>query len=235
MGSTDEELRKIYDDIYRHHTDVWLDQGRSIDFQAYFADLVRRSDPQCVLEIGCGEGALLTALPGVRKFGIDPSIHALLRARNRGSAELALARCEQLPFPSEFFDVAVAVGVMEHFELADAALAEIRRVLTPGGRYIALIQTDLSRSERVALKLRQYVWPRPRPLALMRWVAKWLEKQFRHPIVQPLRKSYTVSSAKECLERNGLRVMQVITRKNQPSAPLSGAHVVILISGKEAH
>src|SRR5256885_7377662 len=59
------------------------------------------------------------------------------------------------PFPHECFDLVVAVGVMEHFEEPDVATAEIRRVLKPRGRYIALIQTDMTRIERLAVKARE--------------------------------------------------------------------------------
>jgi 2-polyprenyl-3-methyl-5-hydroxy-6-metoxy-1,4-benzoquinol methylase len=120
-GSSDQMLRDIYDDIYSHHTDVWVDQGRADSFQEYIADLVRALPHGRLLEIGCGEGILLAALPGTRKYGIDPSMHALQRARRRSIGEYAVARCEQLPFPSSAFDVAIAVGVMEHFENVDAA------------------------------------------------------------------------------------------------------------------
>jgi SAM-dependent methyltransferase len=221
-------VRELYDDIYRHHEDVWVDQGRSEPFLRYLCDLAASYSRASVLEIGCGEGAQLALLTGSRKFGIDLSVHALVRARKRSSAACAVARAEELPFPAESIDLVVGVGVMEHFESPDAASAEIRRVLTPAGHYIALIHTDMTRSERLALKVREFLIPRPRPIALLKWVGK---KLF-HPIMQPLRKSYTIDSARECLEHNGLYVTQVITRNSHPSAPFAGPHVVILIAGK---
>jgi ubiquinone/menaquinone biosynthesis C-methylase UbiE len=171
-------------------------------------------------------------LPGTQKFGIDPSIHALRRASKRSNANCAIARCEQLPFPAGAFDVVVAVGVMEHFEKIDAAISEVRRILAPSGHYVALIQADQTKAERAALKARQYLYPNFRPFELVRWFGKWLKKKVRHPIVQPLRKSYTADSAKECLQRNGLQVIRLITQKSEPSAPLGGPHVVVLVSSK---
>lgn len=221
-----QRLREVYDDIYRHHVDAWVDQGRSDRFIRYFRALAQSSPSDSVLEIGCGEGMLLAALTGATKFGIDPSVEALLRAKQRSSANCAVARAEQLPFPPDCFDLVAAVGVMEHFEDPDAATAEIRRVLKPSGRYITLIQTDMTWLERLAVKLREYLIPRFRPIALL----KWAGKKLRHRIVQPLRKSYTLDTARRCLERNGLQVTQIITRKIQPSAPLVGDHVVILLS-----
>jgi ubiquinone/menaquinone biosynthesis C-methylase UbiE len=128
-GSGGQRLREIYDHIYGHHEDVWIDQGRSQDFLRYFSRLAQSSPGDNVLEIGCGEGMLLAALTSGSKYGIDPSIHALVRARKRSAAECAVARAEELPFPHDCFDLVVAVGVMEHFEDPDAASAEIRRVL----------------------------------------------------------------------------------------------------------
>lgn len=231
--TTDHELRKTYDDIYRHHTDVWIDQGRSDQFQQYFAGLAREANPIRTLEIGCGEGTLLATLPGTSKFGIDPSIQALLRARERSLANCAVARCEQLPFPPNTFDAIVAVGVMEHFEFVDAAIAEIARVLSPTGLYIALIQTDMTLIDRVILKFRRYVFPNFRPLALAGWIWKWIKKKTAHPIVQPMRKSYTIDSARKCLQQQGLHVFRTITQSTAPTAPLAGPHVVILIAGRK--
>jgi ubiquinone/menaquinone biosynthesis C-methylase UbiE len=219
-------LREIYDDIYRHHVDAWVDQGRSEPFLNYFRDLAQSSPDDAVLEVGCGEGLLLAALDGAAKFGIDPSIQALLRAKRRSGAACAVARAEELPFPPECFDLVTAVAVMDHFEDPEAATAEIRRVLKPSGRYITLIQTDMTRRERLAVKVREYLLPRFRPIALL----KWAGKKLRHRIVQPLRRSYTVDSARRCLECGGLEVTQIITRKTEPSAPLAGDHVVILLA-----
>lgn len=227
--SSDQVLRDIYDDIYSHHMDVWVDQGRAGSFQEYFTGLVRTVPHERLLEIGCGEGILLAALPGACKYGMDPSIHALQRARQRSSANYAVARCEQLPLPSEGLDVVIAVGVMEHFENVDAATAEIARVLTSAGHYIVLIQTDMTRGERLSVKVRELIFPRFRPIAML----KWVRKKLRHRIVQPLRKSYTIESATACLRRNGFRVTRAITRASEPTAPLGGAHVVVLVARKE--
>jgi len=225
-GESTYDVREIYDEIYRHHEDVWVDQGRTGPFLRYFGDLAAGYSTGSVLEIGCGEGAQLAALMASRKFGIDVSLHALRRASKRSQAAFAIARAEELPFPAKSVDLVVAIGVMEHFEDPDAATAEIRRVLVPAGHYIVLIHTNMTLSQRLALKVREFFLPQPRPVALLRWVAK----KVIHPIVQPLRKSYTVDTARQCLERNGLRVTQVITRDSQPTAPLAGTHVVILIA-----
>ena len=229
-GDSGQIIRQIYDDIYRHHENVWVDQGRSEQFMAYFSNLARSLSSENVLEIGCGEGILLASLSGVHKFGIDPSVQALIRAKQRSGAECAVARAEALPFPSEMFDLIVSVGVMEHFENPEAATAEIRRVLTKSGHYLVLFHTDMGWRDRLVLKVKEFLFPRFRPKAL----ARWITKKARHPIVQPLRKSYTQTSARELLERHGLIVTQVISRETQPAAPLAGRHVITFIAKQAA-
>jgi hypothetical protein len=86
----------------------------------------------------------------------------------------------------------------------------------------------MTRLERLAVKVREYLFPRFRPVALL----KWARKKVRHRIVQPLRKSYTADTASRCLERNGLQVTQIVTRKTHPRPPLAGDHVIILLSRK---
>src|ERR1700728_2260262 len=96
LEPTNLAIREMYDEIYLHHEDVWIDQGRADDFQRYFSELIGNLKHGRLLEIGCGEGNLLAALPGKEKFGIDPSIHALRRASRRPSANCPIARCEHL-------------------------------------------------------------------------------------------------------------------------------------------
>ncbi len=85
--------------------------------------------PGSLLEVGCGEGALLADMRHAPKCGIDPSIQALIRAAQRktGSA-LAVATAEQLPFSDRSFDAVTAVGVTEFLADTDSALTEISRV-----------------------------------------------------------------------------------------------------------
>ncbi len=228
-GDVGQQLRQIYDEIYRHHEDVWIDQGRSDSFMSYFTTVVDGTAGQRILEIGCGEGQLLAKFANQERYGIDPSIHALLRAKARSGAECAVARAEELPFPSNFFDRATSVGVMEHFADATKATEEIQRILKPGGRYVVLIHTDMSRSQRVRLKMREYVYPSFRPIAFL----KWVQKKLQHPIVQPLRRSYTIATARACIEQAGLEITAVITSQSHPEAPLAGDHVAILVSCKK--
>ncbi|MEE8390926.1 MAG: methyltransferase domain-containing protein [Anaerolineae bacterium] len=91
-----------------------------------------------VLDVGCGRGEIVRhcANLGVRVYGVDYAPVALRMARDAGSIYQADAKC--LPFPTACFDRVLMFDIVEHlhpWEL-DQALAEVRRVLRPGGRLI---------------------------------------------------------------------------------------------------
>jgi len=94
-----------------------------------------------VLDVGCGDGALSAVLSrrGGRVTGLDPDPRMLDAARTRAEAEsvdlhLVPGRAEALPFADETFDRVVAVTVLCFIPQADQAMAEMARVLKPGGR-----------------------------------------------------------------------------------------------------
>ena len=86
-----------------------------------------------VLDVGCGDGALLDRLPDA--IGIDVSIAELRRARGA----VAQARVQALPLRDAAFDAVTAHLVLSLIGDLDPALAELARVLRPGGRLIALL------------------------------------------------------------------------------------------------
>jgi SAM-dependent methyltransferase len=91
-----------------------------------------------LLDLGCGPGVLLRALaasaPGVRALGLDAGTERLARARSAPTAApLLRGDAQRLPFRDGAFARVLAAEVLEHFRDDDAALAEIARVLEPGG------------------------------------------------------------------------------------------------------
>lgn len=109
-------------------------------------ELGGRVDGLRVLEIGCGRGRGVEVL--LRQFGarevyafdLDPAFVA--RARQRLSAgpladrvQLAVADATAIPTPDASFDAVFDFGVIHHVPAWRAALAEVRRVLKPSGRF----------------------------------------------------------------------------------------------------
>lgn len=97
-----------------------------------------------VLDAGCGAGPLSAALRdrGATVTGLDSSAAMLRLARRRlgPGADLHLADLrEPLPFPDGAFDDVVASLVLHYLQDWNAPLAELRRVLAPGGRLIASV------------------------------------------------------------------------------------------------
>jgi ubiquinone/menaquinone biosynthesis C-methylase UbiE len=90
-----------------------------------------------VLDLGTGTGRDLPLLPpGVRAVGVDPHRAGLRRARRRApSVPLVVARAEALPFRDGAFDTVLSSLVLCSVDDPGRALAEIQRVLRPGGTF----------------------------------------------------------------------------------------------------
>ena len=104
-----------------------------------------------VADLGCGTGATLADLaPHVRRvIGVDSSPEMLEAARERtrelGNVELHRAPLESLPLRDGECDAATLFLALSYVERPDQVLAEMARVLRPGGRAIVV---DLSTHDR---------------------------------------------------------------------------------------
>jgi SAM-dependent methyltransferase len=104
-----------------------------------------------ILDAGCGAGALLASLRerGAIVTGIDKSAGMLELAQRRlgDVADLRVAELgSPLPFPDGTFDDVTASLVLHYLEDWGPALAEIRRVLKPGGRLIVSVNHPFAES-----------------------------------------------------------------------------------------
>jgi len=95
-----------------------------------------------LLDVGCGTGALLHRLsrshPAGLLSGVDPVPEMLAVARRRLPAEVELREgwAERLPFANERFDVVLSCNMFHYVRQPAAALREMSRVLSPGGRLV---------------------------------------------------------------------------------------------------
>jgi SAM-dependent methyltransferase len=115
-----------------------------------------RPEPGCrLLDIGCGPGHILEALPAdLRYVGFDASPAYVEAARHRWSdrGEFHCTTVAQADFGERRFDVVLATGILHHLDDAasDSLLALAARALAPGGRFIATDATYIRDQPRVA-------------------------------------------------------------------------------------
>ena len=126
----DPERFRLAAEVTRRH----LTAARSLYEQ--LAELLVGIGARHILDIGCGEGALRTALPArspARLVGLDAS-RTMLGAHPPPVVQAAAAA---LPFLAGAFDAAVAVNVLDHLADPAVAIGEAHRVLAPGGSFVA--------------------------------------------------------------------------------------------------
>ena len=97
-----------------------------------------------ILDAGCGSGPLMEALRGkdavVSGFDLSPAMVELARQRLGEDADVRVADLgAPLPYPDDTFDLVVASLSLHYVKDWASALAELRRVLKPGGRLIVSI------------------------------------------------------------------------------------------------
>lgn len=130
------QARAVYRDPLYHYP----------NFRVILAELALTPGDYLV-EVGCGGGALLKQAlrTGCRAAAVDhsPDMVRLAREENReavrdGRLEVREAKAEALPFPEATFTCAAMTGVFGFLPDPVRALAEIHRVLRPGGRLVVL-------------------------------------------------------------------------------------------------
>ncbi|HEX7323207.1 MAG TPA: class I SAM-dependent methyltransferase [Mycobacterium sp.] len=107
-------------------------------------DLASVSETDNVIDVGCGPGnaARAAAGRGARVIGVDPATVMLRLARilTRDRKRITWVRgsAESLPLPNDSATVAWSVAAVHHWADVAAGLAEVGRVLRPGGRFLAV-------------------------------------------------------------------------------------------------
>ena len=99
-----------------------------------------------VLDIGAGEGQLsrVAARQGAWTVGLDPTMAQLAVAQARAGGPIYVRGvAESLPFVDASFDAVVACLVFEHIVDVVGPIAEVARVLEPGGRFVFMLNHPL--------------------------------------------------------------------------------------------
>lgn len=155
------------------------------------------SDPKRLIDIGCGNGlfgaAVKVRFPGCETWGVEMVSDAAAVASTRNDRVLNISFENPVEMPSAYFDVVTMNDVLEHMTWPEPALANVKRILRPGGRLVLSLP-----NVRYYLNVRDLVFKND-------WEyvdAGVLDRtHFRF---------YTARSATRLLQQNGFLVEQVV-------------------------
>jgi SAM-dependent methyltransferase len=122
-----------------------------------------------LLDVGCGNGYVLAqyAKHGAEVYGVDLTDTALELTRRRFQfaglkGDFRPTDGDTLPYEDAMFDIACSMGVLHHIADSRPMIAEMRRVLKPGGRIILMLYHRHSWKYHVVLRLKRLLDPRYR-------------------------------------------------------------------------
>jgi SAM-dependent methyltransferase len=124
----------------RRRAHAYTGASTAQDARGPLIQAVVEAQPARVLEVGCGWGELgewIVRETGADVVATDLSPHMVELTRTRG-LDAQVADVQALPFADGEFDVAVAAWMLYHVPDLDRGLAELARVLRPGGRLVAV-------------------------------------------------------------------------------------------------
>jgi ubiquinone/menaquinone biosynthesis C-methylase UbiE len=138
---------------WRYDLEIWFSdtfvfRGQMRELRQRTATMAQLQPGETVLDVGCGTGTLAIEMArrvgrAGRVAGVDPGTQQIARARVKAARrhlpiDFQIGVIEHLAFPDQSFDVVFSTLMMHHLPagLKRQGLAEIARVLKPGGRLV---------------------------------------------------------------------------------------------------
>jgi SAM-dependent methyltransferase len=150
-------------DSSRRHFDRWASRYER-DLVSRWIETLQRTaletlalEPgDALLDVGCGTGAAVRAAAGTvqRAVGVDLSSGMVARGR-----ELREADAEALPFEDDAFTAVLCTTSLHHYPHPERAIAEMARVVAPGGRVVVADATTDRRIVRLVDRLLRLLQP----------------------------------------------------------------------------
>jgi methionine biosynthesis protein MetW len=158
-----------------------------------------------ILDVGCGDGFITRRIgesTGARMSGVDISANALKAAKKAGiDARHANLDRDRLPFTDGYFDAVFCGDVVEHVFDTERLLAEVRRVLKPGGFVVMSVPNIAAWYNRIIM--------------LFGFIPVWVESASTHYVGNPFLdsgmghvKAFTKRSALQLLVMCGLHPVE---------------------------
>ncbi len=149
-SSKKEQVAQMFDNISTNYDGMnrVISFGTDVSWRKKVLQLVSDKKPENILDIATGTGdlAILMSKTGAKKIiGLDISagmlnvgIEKIAQKKLADKIDMVLGDSENIPFPDNHFDaITVAFGI-RNFEHLELGLAEILRVLKPGGLFVIL-------------------------------------------------------------------------------------------------
>lgn len=167
------------------------------------------SPPRRLLDIGCGFGglaALVGELVGAREVnGVDIDDRVAEEARSKGiDFRRSDAGTEPLPYPDDYFDMIMSLGMMDYLSIFDGMIREMNRVSVHGGAVLVSLPNLGSWNNRLALLLGY----QPRDVEISNEVLVGVASRY---VGQPAGHIHvpTVRAFTELMEHHGFKVVRV--------------------------
>lgn len=151
-----DDYGDLWIDAYRDTSEAWYEYFPLRLRERYACALIRDAGRETAIDLGCGAGHALLEMKALgfeRVIGVDisdrmiASANELLREHSATGIEVHQGDVRKLEMVEPgSVDACIALGVIEYLEDDDLLLAEVMRVLKPGG--VAVIQTRNARGLR---------------------------------------------------------------------------------------